>query len=253
MEEVIQARDAETRHYSRFQKPYDALQPEAYRRILEAAGIPGHGVILDLGGGSGSFGRMLQQEARHVAVCDLSRDLLASGHAHHGEGGLTWLQVDIARLPFRDGSIDAILLGSVLHHFRELNWIARECHRCLKPGGWCATADPNGSNWMMWLLRNEASPFYSTAGRSENERCLVATEVSEVFARCGFEAVGCRGVRGVTYRLATFCAQEENPPWSARLLLAGWNALERILAVLPAAPFWLSSWMVFRFQKPHAS
>lgn len=250
MEEVVQARDAETRHYGRFQQPYDALRTEAYRRLLKEAAVPASGVVLDLGGGSGSFGRMLQKEGRHVAVCDLSRDLLTTGKTHHREGGLSWLQVDIARLPFRDNSIDAIFLGSVLHHFREIDGIASECLRVLKPGGWCASADPNGSNWVMWLLRNPASPFFSTAGRSENERCLRHDEVRKVFSRTGFQAITRHGVRGITYRLATFCDQEENPPASARFMLAGWNALEQLMAVLPFAPFWLSSWMVFRYQKP---
>lgn len=250
MEDVTQIRDAESSHYRRFHQPYAAFHPEGYRRLLHVAAMPREGVILDLGGGSGAFGCELAKEVqRHVIVCDLSRDLLLAGKNYYQGTGVSWIETDIARLPFADNSIDGIMLGSVLHHFPDFTVVARECYRCLKPGGLCVTADPNGQNWMMWLLRHPASPFCSKAGRSENERWLGANEVTKVFSAEGFALRGCHGVRGVVYRLATFCAQEENPPLVARAMLAAWNGLERSLWSLPVAPFWLSSWMVLRFEK----
>ena len=253
MENVTQIHAAESRHYRRFQQPYAAFHPEGYRRLLRAAALPDEGVILDVGGGSGAFGCELARSGRRqVIVCDLSRDLLLAGKRHHGGGGVSWIEADAAHLPLANNSVDGILLGSVLHHFPDFSAVARECHRCLKPGGICASADPNGHNWMMWLLRNPASPFCSQAGRSANERWLGAPEVGRVFGEAGFTLAGRHGVRGVVYRLATFCAQEENPPLTARLMLAAWNTLERGLGLLPTAPFWLGSWMVLRFRKPGA-
>ncbi len=253
MEDVKQIHAAESSHYRRFQQPYAAFHPAGYRRLLRAAALPDEGVILDVGGGSGAFGCELARNGRRlVIVCDLSRDLLLAGKHNYEGSGVVWIEADAARLPFADNCVDGILLGSVLHHFPDFGMVARECHRCLKPGGICASADPNGHNWMMWLLRNPASPLCSTAGRSDNERWLGAPEVARVFGGAGFEPAGRHGVRGVVYRLATFSAQEENPPPVARLMLATWNALERGLGMLPAAPFWLGSWMVLRFRKPGA-
>lgn len=246
-----QAHEAETSHYQRFHHAYDALLPSGYCRLLQAGALPGEGVVLDLGGGSGAFGRELARERRRrVVVCDLSRHLLLAGKKKSEHAGICWIETDAQRLPFADNSIDGIVLGSVLHHFPDFSVVARECFRVLKPGGICATADPNGQNWMMWLLRHPSSPFFTKAGRSDNERWLCAPEVEKVFAENGFMLAGRHGVRGVVYRLATFCAREEDPPVWARFLLAGWNALERVLGLLPAAPFWLGSWMVMRFAKP---
>lgn len=252
MEELKQVHAAESDHYRRFQQPYAAFWPAGYRRLLRAAALP-EGVILDVGGGSGAFGCELAQSGRrHVIVCDLSRDLLRAGRAHYQGAGVSWIEADAARLPFPDNSVDGIMLGSVLHHFPDFTPVTRECLRVLKPGGLCVSADPNGQNWMMWLLRHPSSPFCSKAGRSDNERWLAAPEVKRIFEAEGFQCIARHGVRGVPYRLATFCAQEENPPPAARLMLAGWNGLERTLGLLPAAPFWLGSWMVLRFQKPFA-
>jgi SAM-dependent methyltransferase len=251
METVKQIHEAESRHYRRFQQPYVAFHPEGYRRLLRAAALPAEGVILDVGGGSGAFGCELARERRRrVVVCDLSRDLLLAGKKHSENVEVSWIETDAGQLPFADNSVDGIMLGSVLHHFPDFSAVARECHRCLKPGGNCVSADPNGHNWMMWLLRHPSSPFCSRAGRSDNERWLGAPEVEKVFLASGFALAGRHGVRGVVYRLATFCAQEENPPPWARLLLEGWNTLERVLGLLPAAPFCLGSWMVIRFTKP---
>jgi SAM-dependent methyltransferase len=251
MEKMIQQRESEKAHYGRFQQAYDALTPRAYERLLDAAlkGVESPWV-LDLGGGSGAFGRRLSARGFRVVEADLSVELLRAGQNSDPQGTRAWLGVDALRLPFADGSLPVIFLGSVLHHFEDFTPLVLEVKRCLAPGGWCLSADPNGVHWMMWLLRNPSSPLFSRAGRSENERWLGPEDVVQVFASSGFEPTEVRGVAGVGYRLATFCNSEEDPPWWAKGLMVGWNILEEILALCPWRPLWFSSWMVFQHRKP---
>lgn len=44
---------------------------------------------------------------------------------------------DIHKMPFADGSVDALLCMSVLEHVEEPQQAVREMYRVLKPGGYC--------------------------------------------------------------------------------------------------------------------
>jgi demethylmenaquinone methyltransferase / 2-methoxy-6-polyprenyl-1,4-benzoquinol methylase len=51
---------------------------------------------------------------------------------------------DVLKLPFKDGSVDAVIGNSFLHHIPDNPKLLNEIHRILKPGGvFCCTHEPS--------------------------------------------------------------------------------------------------------------
>lgn len=70
------------------------------------------------------------------------------------------VQADAARLPFRDGSVDAVTALNVLYHLPDPLPALREAHRVLRPGGHLLTAV---------IARNDSpefSPYWSRPATS---------------------------------------------------------------------------------------
>lgn len=108
------------------------------------------------------------------------------------------IQGDAARLPFADGSFDALLCIDAMEHFPDLDGAAREFRRVLKPGGYWFLSAPNYANVAGlvkrvyeaagWYERDTWAPFRRwqpqeleqplTAGRVR--RCALAAGFSQV-------------------------------------------------------------------------
>jgi len=94
---------------------YDAW----YDRLLgDARSVGAEGVILELGSG-GSYLKMLEPR---VITSDVSQDIAEQ-------------VVDARRLPFKDGSVRALLLTHVFHHIPDVATFFSEAQRTLVPGG----------------------------------------------------------------------------------------------------------------------
>jgi ubiquinone/menaquinone biosynthesis C-methylase UbiE len=90
--------------------------------------------ILDVGCGTGIFASRLDQELAPSAVvgCDLSAGMLAEAAARGRRVG--WVRGDSARLPVRDGAVDAVVCTQAFHFFDQpAAWA--EFRRVLAPGG----------------------------------------------------------------------------------------------------------------------
>lgn len=70
------------------------------------------------------------------------------------------LAADARRLPFRDGSLRALLLTNVFHHVPDAAAFLAEAARCLRPGGVVAMVEP-------WLTRWSRLVY----GRLHHEPC----------------------------------------------------------------------------------
>jgi SAM-dependent methyltransferase len=93
---------------------------------------------------------------------------------------------DVEALPLHSGSLDGVFLSGILHHLPDPSLCAREVFRVLKPTGVFVAFDPNRLNPFMWLYRDKNSPFYSSKGVTENERPIIAGEITRVFTDAGF-------------------------------------------------------------------
>jgi SAM-dependent methyltransferase len=91
----------------------------------ELNGLPAHlrGVLLDLGCGTQPYRSLYAQRFKKVIAADVeSRSLLDA-------------RLDVRRLPFRDNTVDVVLLTEVIEHIIDGADVLREIGRVLKPGG----------------------------------------------------------------------------------------------------------------------
>jgi SAM-dependent methyltransferase len=122
------------RDYANQARTYDetrAASPSVLGPLREAlAGAPGRR-LLDVGGGTGNYARALAAEGWEPTVADRSPEMLARAAAK----GLPTVEADAQQLPFGDGSFDAVMLVSMLHHVEDQAAALAEARRVLRPGG----------------------------------------------------------------------------------------------------------------------
>lgn len=182
---------------------YDSLTPYGYASIICAFHNYLNGRLsnirraVDLGCGSGSFTRrFLGGGNKFVVGVDIALEAVI--RAKNKKDGIVYFVSDISRLGIKDESVDLVIFSGVLHHFSQSEPSLREAYRILKKGGIVLTYDPHIKHPGMWLYRHPASPFCSTAGRTDNERLLGAPEMQESFKNAGFSAIETTAISGVT-------------------------------------------------------
>jgi ubiquinone/menaquinone biosynthesis C-methylase UbiE len=180
---------------------YDVFTAAAKARIIDAVVRLGElksgARVADLGCGSGAFTVLLHERGFSPVGLDISPKLIAL--AREKFKGVEFLEGDAENLPFAGGSLDAVLLSGLIHHFPDPRRLAAETCRVLRNGGRFIAFDPNRMNPFMWLYRDTASPFYSPVGVTENERPILAGEVARVFADAGFRVTS-NYLGGLAYR-----------------------------------------------------
>jgi SAM-dependent methyltransferase len=100
--------------------------------------------VLDLGCGGGHVTFNVAKLVKAIVAYDLSPEMLDVVARAAGERGLsnvTTRQGAVERLPFDDGSFDAVLSRFSAHHWHDLDAGLREAERVLRPGGMLAIAD----------------------------------------------------------------------------------------------------------------
>jgi ubiquinone/menaquinone biosynthesis C-methylase UbiE len=113
--------------------------------------------ILDVGCGTGDLTARLRDELRAdlVAGCDFSAGMLEQAAAR--TRAVQWLQGDAARLPFADGSFDAVVSTEAFHWFPDPDLALREFRRILTPGGRVVIALVNTRTQAMSRLAHAGS------------------------------------------------------------------------------------------------
>jgi ubiquinone/menaquinone biosynthesis C-methylase UbiE len=205
---------------------YDVFTPASSARLIDAVvqllGLPPPAKIIDLGCGSGAFTHLLQRAGFACVGLDISGKLLRLARRRYP--AIEFVQGEIERLPFVDGSFDGALLSGVVHHLPDPSRCAAETFRILRPHGRFAAFDPNRMNPFMWLYRDPASPFYSSVGITANERPVLAREVAAIFQHAGF-TVSSQFLAGLAYR---YVASSR-----ARHLLPLYNLIDAAVFGLP--------------------
>lgn len=141
----------------RFRSEYDYAEWEYLRspkalQALERAGVRLRGRVLDAGCGGGGTALSLAEETGFAVGLDVEARFRGSGTrlaADRRIAGAAFVQGDGERLPFRDGSFDAVFSHSVIEHVASAESYLRECHRVLRAGG---------------VLYLSTAPFLSLAG-----------------------------------------------------------------------------------------
>ena len=91
--------------------------------------------VLDVGCGTGLLAARVRRAlpGTRIVGCDFSSGMLAPARAR--DRRVPWARGDAGRLPFRNGTFDAVVSTEAFHWFPDKRAALRECARVLVPGG----------------------------------------------------------------------------------------------------------------------
>lgn len=201
----MQNKKAEKDFFDNFveEKEYDVFEERGYQRIIlefnrliNKSGASK--ILLDVGCGTGSFTRHLNNNKDLILGVDISFNSVSL--ASKISEGCHFFSGDCEDLPFANNTIDTVIFSGILHHLPAMDKSLKECFRILKSGGTFFAYDPNGMNPAMYLYRNPVSPLSTRKGWTENERLLYKQEILDVLNKTGFSNVVSKGISGVTFK-----------------------------------------------------
>jgi SAM-dependent methyltransferase len=125
--------------------------------------------VVDFGCGSGSNSVLLANRGAHVWGVDISEDLLRLAQrrlqVNGRAGGAAFIAASAHQLPFPDSSVDAVFGIAILHHL-DLELVANEIRRVLRPGGRAIFQEPIRNSRLVRFVRSlipyrqpDVSPF----------------------------------------------------------------------------------------------
>jgi demethylmenaquinone methyltransferase / 2-methoxy-6-polyprenyl-1,4-benzoquinol methylase len=112
--------------------------------------IPPDSLVLDIAAGTGSISRTLARAGYRVVALDQSAEMLAAG-----EFPGPAVRATAERLPFGDGSFDAVTFGYLLRYVDDVSGLLDEVVRVLRPGGLVGMLEfgrPRGMTGVLWAL-----------------------------------------------------------------------------------------------------
>lgn len=136
-----------------------------YGRLLAFAGVHASGArVLDAGCGAGPALRYLSGRGFVAFGSDLVNYPLEQAHRLVPAARL--VQSDLDRgLPYRDESLDVILMSEVIEHVSDPGFSLHECFRTLRPGGVLALTTPN-----LWDVRRVYFPLLGKVWSGDADR-----------------------------------------------------------------------------------
>lgn len=154
----------------------------AYRWIAARRRAAGHQRVLDAGAGEGYGTAML------APAIALEYDPAVCRHLRDSYPGIPVVQANLAGLPVRSSSIDAIACLQVVEHLWDLAGFLRDCRRTLRPGGELIVTTPQRLTFSPGLARGEkpVNPFHVEEFDAE--------QLAELLRAAGFAEVEMRGV-----------------------------------------------------------
>ncbi len=136
------------RFWARYFQVYDVLNSvPTYTQLLDSVcrwlDLRDGALVLDVGSGTGNLALKLKASGCRVIAIDFCRQALEFHVSRDPECSVLLADLRI-RLPFKDSSFDGIGCNNVLYALSmpDQNWVAKEFHRVLRPGGKVAVANP---------------------------------------------------------------------------------------------------------------
>lgn len=144
-------------------------------------------VVVDAGAGEG-YGIDLLAEPRDRLAVGLELDAAVAHHAAVRYPRVRVVRANLAGLPLRSESCDAVVCLQVIEHLWSLRDFLADCHRVLHPGGLLIVSTPNRPVFSPGLGRGErpTNPFHVEEFDAEQVRAMLAD--------AGFAAVDVVGV-----------------------------------------------------------
>jgi 2-polyprenyl-6-hydroxyphenyl methylase/3-demethylubiquinone-9 3-methyltransferase len=115
-------------------------------RLSELSPPPGR--ILDFGCGTGEIAAAMDHMGYQVTGCDIAERMIEIARSSHGGTATKWicLKPDWEALPFGDCSFDGVVASSVFEYLVDVQRVAAEVSRVLRPGGVLLLTVPNPFN-----------------------------------------------------------------------------------------------------------
>jgi len=154
--------------------------------FVEAASIKEGKRILEIGCGTGNYTRELSKTMADITAVDLSQELLDLAK-RNSFANVEYRLADIENLPFRDGTFDAVVGNSVLHHCNIYPALC-EIRRVLKDGGRVAFSEPNMLNPHVFLQK-KVKFLKRLAGDSPGETAFFKWRLKGNLIRAGFSDI----------------------------------------------------------------
>jgi demethylmenaquinone methyltransferase/2-methoxy-6-polyprenyl-1,4-benzoquinol methylase len=183
-------------------------QDQKWRRfVVQRAGDPGSGRVLDLATGTGDIAALLRRSHPDAVVIgsDFSRNMLTEARRRFPDAAISWPASDANRLPFADNVFQAVTFGYLLRNVDSALTVLQEVHRVLAAGGRvvCLDTTPPEKNLLYPFIR-----CYFRFGIPLLGRCIARDEeaysyltgstmdfysaeaLSDLFRQAGFVDVG---------------------------------------------------------------
>jgi 2-polyprenyl-3-methyl-5-hydroxy-6-metoxy-1,4-benzoquinol methylase len=149
--------------------------------------------VLDLGCLDGMIGELFIKQGNRVSGIDASRPAVEKARGR----GLNAVCSDLNSVfPFADASFDVVFAGEVIEHVGDVDHVATEILRVLRPGGSLVVTTPNlaslGRRALLLCNRNpyiENSPADPTA--VGHVRYFIRSTLEDFLKRHGFEIRRC--------------------------------------------------------------
>lgn len=205
--------------------------------------------LLDVGCGGGSITLGL---ARAVAPGEtVGIDLSGPSIEHarelastQGVASVRFEAGDAAKLPFEDGSFDAVFAHAVLQHVEDPSKVARELRRVLRPCGVIAVADADLDSSLV-APENDALRRSTEILRRTRRHPQVGRQLRALLHGAGFERVqgsvtaGARGdALGVKLDGDFYARYFAAEPFIEHAVARGWSTRQEMLEIASAWQAW---------------
>jgi ubiquinone/menaquinone biosynthesis C-methylase UbiE len=186
-------------------RKYGIERDSMYRFVVDTA-QPLEEPVLDVGTGKGYTAIEIARRGKKVTTVDISEQELYTAYLHAKGDGVSDLiefhTTEAGRLPFDDGSFEAVTMINVLHHLTDPLPVIREVVRVLKPGGRLVMSDFTDSGFEI------LSRIHRDEGR-EHERLKAVSidDISDMQRDLGLNCL----VRDRRYHQCVVVLQKEQP------------------------------------------
>ena len=124
--------DRNARIYNRFMRKDREAYETMYALIRPVVKAK---TVLELATGTGLIAKHIVNAAAHIEATDVSPEMIAEAKRDNRSAKLHFSVQDMFRLPYADGSFDAVIVSNALHIVPQPEKALREIRRVLKDDG----------------------------------------------------------------------------------------------------------------------